>query len=152
MSKTYIMTLRLPEEVGRSVARLAARQGHKPAQLGAWAVEEFVRRRKFPQIDLRDTAAGRVAYVGGTRFAVYWVVEQIRGGMPAEEFTKDYGVPIEKISEALAYTAAYPLEIEADLEHAADNERWLKQLEDAWQTGRRPTANTLSNTKRKRTR
>ncbi|HEV2318404.1 MAG TPA: hypothetical protein VGV18_01545 [Verrucomicrobiae bacterium] len=49
MSETAVMTLRLPKGVKRGVERLAARFGHKPAQLGASLIEEGLRRRDFPQ-------------------------------------------------------------------------------------------------------
>src|SRR6266567_2587451 len=78
MSKTYVMTVRLPKDLGRGVDRYSAQTGHKPAQLGAMAVDEFMRRRSFPLIDFRETAVGRVAYVKGTRFAVYWLANAVR--------------------------------------------------------------------------
>src|SRR2546426_12831423 len=78
MSKTYVMTVRLPKDLGLGIERYAARTGHKPAHLGALAVDEFMRRRTFPLIDFRDTAAGRVAYVKGTRLAVYWLAATIQ--------------------------------------------------------------------------
>lgn len=78
MSKSSILTVRLPTEVRRGVERLAAHLGHKPAQMGARRIGEGLRRRDFPQIDLRETAAGRVAYLAGTRLTVSWVTQQIR--------------------------------------------------------------------------
>ena len=128
------MTLRLPVQVARGVQRLAARSGNKPAQLGARLVEEGLRRRDFPQIDLRDTAAGRVAYLGGTRFAVYWVVNALRHHQDAEEFANEYELPIERVRAALAYGEAFPDEIEDDIEHAQANRKWLEQQEAAWRT------------------
>lgn len=65
MSKTSVMTLRLAPDVAKGVELLARRFGHKPSQMGARLVEEGLRRRNFPQIELRDTLAGRVAYLAG---------------------------------------------------------------------------------------
>ena len=137
MGKTIVMTLRLPVQVARGVERLAARFGHKPAQLGARLIEEGMRRRDFPQIDLRETAAGRVAYVGGTRFAVYWVVSTIRRGESAERFAKKYDLPLERVLAALGYAEAFPEEIEADLEQVNSNRKWLEQQEAAWRSARK---------------
>jgi len=53
------MTVRLTKELGLGVERYSAQTGHKPAKLGALAVDEFMRRRAFPLIDFRETAAGR---------------------------------------------------------------------------------------------
>jgi hypothetical protein len=97
MSKTYVMTLRLPEAVGLDLERFAARQGHKPAQLGAWFMDEAIRRRKHPLIDLRETSAGRVAYLNGTRYAVYWVARQVRGGLSAEAFAREFDLPLAQV-------------------------------------------------------
>src|SRR5258706_2586735 len=78
MSKTYVMTVRLSKDLGLGVERYSARTGHKPAQLGALAVDEFMRRRSFPLIDFRETGAGRAAYVKGTRVAVYWPAHAVK--------------------------------------------------------------------------
>lgn len=131
MSKTVVMTLRLPVEVARKVERLAGRFGHKPAQLGARLVEEGLRRRDHPQIDLRDTAAGRVAYIGGSRFAVYWVVRAIHGGLTAEKFARQHELPVERVLAALAYAKAFPDEIDADQEQADANRKWLEDQESS---------------------
>src|SRR5436305_10859512 len=104
MSESNIMTLRLSSEVRRDVNRLAAQLGHKPAQLGARLIEEGLRRRHFPQIDLRDTAAGRVAYLRGTRLAVYWVVLRVRGGQSTEKVARDYDISPAQVRAALAYS------------------------------------------------
>ncbi len=40
---------------------------------------EYMRRRTFPLIDFRDIVAGRVAYVKGTRLAVYWLAHALKG-------------------------------------------------------------------------
>lgn len=129
MSKTTVMTGRLVPEVARGVELLARRFGHRPAQVGARLVEEGLRRRDFPQIELRDTVAGRVAYVAGTRLAVYWVARAVRGGMKAEEFAREYELPVERVRAALAYAAAFPEEIEGDIAHAEANLTWLENQE-----------------------
>src|SRR5271167_4351756 len=111
MGKTFVMTLRLPREVAQGVERLARRFGHRPAQLGARLVEEGLRRRDYPQIDLRETTAGRVAYVAGTRFAVYWIAQSTQDGMTAEEFARQYELPVDRIRAALTYATAFRAEI-----------------------------------------
>lgn len=134
MSKSSIMTLRLPSEVRRGVERLAARLGHKPAQIGARLIEEGLRRRDFPQIDLRETAAGRVAYLSGTRLAVYWVVEQIRGGIGVDDFARQHEIPAARVRAALAYAEAFSREIRRDLEEEQANRRWVELQDAAWRS------------------
>ena len=138
MSKTVVMTLRLPAPVAKGVERLAARFGHKPAQLGARLVEEGLRRRDFPHIDLRETSAGRVAYVGGTRFAVHWVAATVPARMKAEAFAEVHGVPVERIRAALAYAEAFREEIEADAAHTEANRKWIEQQDAAWRSAGAP--------------
>jgi uncharacterized protein (DUF433 family) len=132
------MTLRLPADVARGVQRLAGRFGHKPAQVGVRLVEEGLRRRNFPQIDLRETASGRVAYLAGTRFAVYWVTEAITSGISVERFASDYQIPIERIRMALAYAARYPDEILADADQANANREWLERQESSYRAHSAP--------------
>jgi len=139
MSKTAVMTLRVPAEVRQGLARLAARFGHKPAQMGARLLEEGLRRRDFPLIDLRDTAAGRVAYLRGSRLTVSWVVEAIRGGVRAEQFARDFDVPLTHVRAALAYAESFPEEIAAAAEHVAANRDWIGKQDAAARAGR-PTA------------
>jgi len=131
MSETAVMTLRLPKGVKRGVERLAARFGHKPAQLGARLIEEGLRRRDFPQIDLRETAAGRVAYVAGTRLAVHWIVGMVPRKMSVESFADQYGLAPERIRAALAYAKVFPEEIESDKAHAKTNRQWIEATDAA---------------------
>lgn len=138
MSKSSVMTLRLPSDVRRAVERLAAQQGHKPAQVGARLVEEGVRRRHYPQIELRDTAAGRVAYIKGTRLAVYWIAERVRGGMGADQASREFGISPTQVTAALAYGKAYPEEIETEIEEARANQAWLEAQDSAWRAGHSP--------------
>jgi uncharacterized protein (DUF433 family) len=131
MSKTSVMTLRLTPDVARGVELLARRFGHRPAQVGARLVEEGLRRRDFPQIELRDTVAGRVAYLAGTRFAVYWIARAIQGDLTAEEFAEEYELPSERVRAALAYAASFPEEVEGDIAHAEANRKWLENQQAA---------------------
>jgi uncharacterized protein (DUF433 family) len=131
MSETAVMTLRMPKGVKRGVERLAARFGHKPAQLGVRLIEEGLRRRDFPQIELRETAAGRVAYLAGTRFAVYWVAGLVPAKMALEAFAREYDLPADRVRAALAYAQAFPVEIASDREQAETNLKWINALDAA---------------------
>ena len=134
MNKTVVMTLRLPESVGQSVERLAIRLGHKPAHLGARFVEEGVRRRQFPFIDLRETASGRVAYVRSTRFTAYWIVQavgRLKGNV--ERAAKIWDLPADKVRAALHYAEAYPEEIDSDIAQAEASRSSLIKAERSLQ-------------------
>lgn len=131
MSKTAVMTLRMPTTLKRDVERLAARFGHKPAQLGVRLIEEATRKRDFPHVDLRETAAGRVAYVAGTRFAVHWVAGIVPGILTVEAFAEEYDVPVERIRTALAYSRAFAEEIALDKAQAEANRKWIEAQDAA---------------------
>jgi len=132
MSKTYVMTVRLPEDLGLSVKRYSAQTGHKPAKVGALAVDEFLRRQSFPLIDFRESAVGRVAYVKGTRLAVYWLadaVKRLRGNI--RRAGEIWELSPEKIRAALHYAEAYPEEIKALQDCAQANRALLEKSEAA---------------------
>ncbi len=149
MSKTFVMTLRLPEDVGRGLMRLATRFGHKPAQVGAQLVEEGLRHRDYPLVELRDTAAGRIAYVKGTRFTVQWVAQAIGEGLSAEGFAGDFGLSPAQVRAALSYAKAFPEEMAADAEHAAANRRWIEQEDAAWRATHAPARTSKTRSPRK---
>lgn len=144
MSKTVVMTLRLTPKVAHSVERLASRFGHKPAQLGARLLEEGLRRRDHPLIDLRETAAGRVAYLGGTRFAVYWLAQMIEEGRSPEQVARNYELPVANVRAALAYAQAFPEEIQSEIDEAKANREWLEQQDAAWRPGGKADGRTRS--------
>jgi uncharacterized protein (DUF433 family) len=149
MSKSSVMTLRVPEAVRQGLNRLAARFGHKPAQMGARLLEEGLRRRDFPLIDLRDTVAGRVAYLRGSRLTVVWVTQCLRQGLSAEQFAQDFEVSMAQVRAALAYAESFADEIAAEAEHAAANRRWIETQDLAARAGGWPTRTTQPAAKRK---
>lgn len=136
MSETAVMTLRMPKGVKRGVERLAARFGHKPAQLGVRLIEEGLRRRDFPHIELRETAAGRVAYLAGTRFAVHWIAGFVPAKMTPETFAREYDLTTDHVRAALAYARAFPGEMDLDRENAEANRKWI-EAQDAAAPGRK---------------
>jgi uncharacterized protein (DUF433 family) len=138
MSETAVMTLRMPKGIKRGVERLAARFGHKPAQLGVRLIEEGLRRRDFPHIELRETAAGRVAYLAGTRFAVHWVAGLVPNKMALAAFAREYDLPDDRVRAAVAYAQAFPGEIDSDREHAEENRKWIEG-QDAAARGHKAT-------------
>jgi uncharacterized protein (DUF433 family) len=149
MNKTSIMTLRVPIAVRRSLDRLAGQLGYKSSHLGARLVEEGIRRRHFPQVDLRETAVGRVAYLKGTRLAVYWIVERVRKSRSAEAVAQEFDLSSTQVNSALAYANAFPAEIESDLEEVASNKSWLEHQEAAWKMGHPATKPPVASSKSK---
>lgn len=141
----------MPAEVADGVRRLAAKLGHKPARISARLVEEGLRRRDHPLIELRDTAAGRVAYVKGTRLAVYWLVAAVRRlNGDVEKAANTWAIPVEKVRAALEYAAAFRDEIAADMDDADANRVLLQRSEAAFAraAGQRLDSNARGRNKR----
>jgi len=122
--KTSVMSSRLAHKVKR-------RFGQNTSQVGARLVEDGLRRRDFPQIELRETVAGRVGYLAGTRFAVYWIARVIGRGMTPEVFAKEYELPVKRVRATMAYAVAFPDEIESDIALAEANRQRLESQQAA---------------------
>ena len=89
-------------------------------------------RRDPSQIVLRETTVGQVAYVKGTRLAVYWLADAVRrmGGNPGRA-ARVWAISAEKIRAALDYAAAYPGEMQAMRDLAEKNRLALLRKEAA---------------------
>ncbi len=131
-TKSRVMTLRMPEKVCREVNTLSIRLGSKPSQVAVRLIEESLRRRNFPAIDLRDTANGRTAYIRGTRFAVYWIVQALERKMgDLGDAAKTWNVSENTLRQTLSYAETFRDEIESDLHTAKKNRVQLEQTETA---------------------
>ena len=90
--------------------------GQPPGTLAALYVKEGVRRSLFPAIEFRDGAPGRVAYVTGTRWPVWMVVDLVKDlDGNTLKAAKRLEKPVAVVKMALAYAEAYPGEIAASL-------------------------------------
>lgn len=119
-----VVSLRLKDHQVERLQRAARRFGRTVSETAALLLEESLRQQDFPFIELRDSAAGRQAYIKLTRLAVWHIVWLTRdlGGDPAK--TAGYlEIPEVQVRGALAYAEAYPEEVEAAI---ADNE-WAEE-------------------------
>ena len=78
MTKDESVTLRLTKPEKADLEAAATLTGQPPGTLTALYVKEGVRRSRFPAIEFRDGAPGRVAYVTGTRWPVWMVVDLVK--------------------------------------------------------------------------
>ena len=111
-----VLSLRLPQEERTRLERLARRTGRTLGELAARMVIEGRRREDFAWIDFRETAAGRMAFVQGTRLQVWWLTRLARqfDGEPAA-VAEHLGLPVAQIKAALNYAQAFPGEIETSI-------------------------------------
>ena len=130
MTKDESVTLRLTKPERAALEAAATLTGQPPGTLAAIYVKEGVKRSRFPAIEFRDGAPGRVAYVTGTRWPVWMVVDLVKdlGGHTARA-AKRMEKPEPVVKMALAFADAYPEEIAASLKlHAQRDFEGLKAV------------------------
>lgn len=92
--------------------------------VAATYITEGVRRSRSPAVEFRSGSPGRVAYLAGTRWPIWLIVELVRDySGKVEAAAKHLNRPPPLVQMALDYAAAYPEEIGADLELAENRRR-----------------------------
>jgi hypothetical protein len=75
-------------------------------------------------VEFRDGSPGRVAYLAGTRWSVWLIVELVKDySGKVEAAAKHMNHPPALVQMALDYAAAYPEEIGPDLQMAESRRR-----------------------------
>jgi len=116
MTKDESVTLRLTKPEKADLEAAATLTGQTPGTLVALYVKEGVKRSRFPAIEFRDGAPGRVAYVTGTRWPVWMVVDLVKDlGGNTVKAAKRLEKPEAIVKMALTYAETYPDEIGASL-------------------------------------
>src|SRR5438046_1827318 len=132
-TKTATLGVRLAAGTCKMIRQISASRGRTPSDLLAEYAEEIARMRRFCHIEFRDTPLGRMAYVEGTRTAVWLICDlarQNRGDI--RKTAKLHQWPETKVRAAVNYAKAYPEEIEPLIERAHNmTEETLRQLNAA---------------------
>jgi len=116
MTKDESVTLRLTKPEKADLDAAATLTGQPPGTLAALYVKEGVKRSRFPVIEFRDGSPGRIAYVTGTRWPVWMVVDLVTDlDGNTSKAAKRMEKPEAVVKMALAYAEAYPAEIAASL-------------------------------------
>src|SRR5579863_4734380 len=119
-TRSTVISMRLPEESGNRLKRMANRHGWTASDASARLVEEGLRRSEFAFVDFRDSAAGRQAYVQGSSLAVWEVVLLVRSyKADVAAVAAHLQWPEAKVQAAVNYAKAFPGEIDGAL---AENE------------------------------
>ena len=116
-------SIRIPEETRRAIDEACRRTGRDFSSVANEMLAEAVKMRRIPGIVFADGASGRLARVAGTGIEVFEIVKSYR------ELDQDWDrlreayhwLSEQQLRAALAYAAAYPDEIEAQL---AAEDRW----------------------------
>ena len=75
---TATVGVRMPKVTCQLIRQISASQRRTPSDLLAEYAQEIVRRHRFCHIEFRDTPLGRMAYVEGTRSAVWLICDLVR--------------------------------------------------------------------------
>jgi hypothetical protein len=118
MTKDKSLTLRLSAADKAALTRTAQIRAEKPATLAVRLIAEGVRRTRYPGLDFRPAGGRSVAYLAGTRWPVWMIldlVEQLNGDEEAAALQMNK--PPALVRLVLRYAEAYPEEmrIERDL-------------------------------------
>lgn len=116
---SQIMSFRLSDETARWLKHYAERTQRSLSEAGALALEEWRRQNEFAYIEFRATPSGeRRACLKGSTLAVWEVIQVARDyDMDAERTAAHFGRPKEWAQAALNYYAAYPQEIDRQIEY-----------------------------------
>ena len=115
------LSFRLTKDQKRRLVEMARRWGHTPGVVGARAIEEALRHEEFPGIEFRSTSAGRLAYVAGTRTAVWLAVGLLRDcNGDVRKAAKLLHWPAARVETAVKYARAFPEEINALIRQAKE--------------------------------
>ena len=129
-TRSVVVSMRLPEESGYRLKRMANRHGWTPSDTSARLVEEGLRRSEFAFVDFRDSAVGRQACIQGSSLAIWEVmllIQTYEGDVSA--VARHLRWPDAKVQAALNYTKAFPREIENALsENAVSDFGPLKRM------------------------
>ena len=132
-TKSTTVGVRMPKSTCEIIRQISASRGRTPSDLLAEYAEEISRMHRFCHIEFRDTPLGRMAYVEGTRSAVWLVcdlVRQNRGNL--RQTAKIHEWPETRVRAAVNYAKAYPEEVEPLIERARGmTEESLRQLNAA---------------------
>jgi uncharacterized protein (DUF433 family) len=116
MASTVISMRLTPAEV-QSLRRVARRWGRTPSETSARLVEEALRADEFAHIEFRDTAAGRQAFIKGTRLSVWMLIAVAsQYGMNAAKTAEHLHWAPERVQAGLNYYAAFRDEVDPVLQ------------------------------------
>jgi hypothetical protein len=112
MTKDATVSVRLTAREKSGLDADARMKGIPSGSAAAAYIAEGVRRSRFPAIEFRDGQPGRVAFLAGSRWPVWMIVELVRelDGNLAKAVNL-IRKPAALVRMALAYADAYPQEI-----------------------------------------
>jgi hypothetical protein len=127
---SQVVSMRLQDGQVARLKRYARKLGKTPSETSALLVEEKLREADFAFVEFRHSAAGRQAYMKGSRLTVWWVIHTAKSifGMDVEKVAEHFERPVAWVKAAFHYYEAFPEEIEQAIEdHKATDFETLKR-------------------------
>ncbi|MFN0130345.1 MAG: hypothetical protein ACKV19_27095 [Verrucomicrobiales bacterium] len=124
------LSIRVPAETKRWLEKFSRSRGSL-SSVASLLIEEARRREQFRGVEFRDSPQGRLAFVQGTRIAVYFAWMAARDyEFDASKVADHFGWPLWKVESALAYAEAYRDEIgrQVDEHTELDDEAALRKV------------------------
>jgi hypothetical protein len=124
------LSIRVPAETKRWLEKFSRGRGSL-SSAAALLIEEARRHEQFRGVEFRDSPQGRLAFVQGSRVAVYFAWMTAKDySFDSSKVAEHFGWPLWKVESALAYAEAYRDEIGRQVdEHAEwDDEAALRKL------------------------
>lgn len=116
-AKNAPLSLRITRQEKDQLDNMARLSGTNPGALASTFIREGVRRAKFPAIDFRDGRPGRVAYLSGSRWPVWLIVQLVEEcGKDIVKAAQQMRKPPALVQMAMAYARSYRDEIQACLD------------------------------------
>ena len=110
---SIVMTLRVPDAAAEEIKRIARKERRSQSEVGARAIEEWVRMETFPYIEFRSFGAERLACLKA-RLPVWEVVLIAQGyENDALKTAEHLSLRPEQVRSALDYYASYGAAIDA---------------------------------------
>jgi hypothetical protein len=130
MTKEATISVRLTALEKGSLDADARMKGIPAGTAAAAYISEGVRRSQYPAVEFRNGSPGRVAYLVGSRWPVWMVVELAKeSNGDIEAAAARIRKPAGLVKMALAYANAYPQEINDCLElHGHRDFEGMKKL------------------------
>ncbi len=125
-TKSAPFSMRISKDMEALVEREARRTGRSKGAIVEALADEALRMRMFPGIAFRGVDWDRRAWVMGTAFDVWQLVEAYQDIGSVELMAEDGSADARQIRLALEYHKRFPEEID---EAIAENRRPLEQLE-----------------------
>ena len=130
MTKEAIISVRLTALEKGNLDADARMKGLPAGTAAAVYISEGVRRSQFPAVEFRNGSPGRVAYLVGSRWPLWMIIQLVRElDGDSERAATEIRKPVALVKMALAYADAHPEEINDCLElHAHRDFEGMKKI------------------------